>query len=261
MFMRLTLLFVLLFAKPVLADENALISWSEPAYALDYSRLNERIFDDFSLPIESFVTKQLSLDEPIRIEVSARPYAYYEQSERRVYLPLSNLYRVNDDLQARFPHQPEVQNTIFNTTLQFYFLVELIRAISVEQSLRITGWEAERVDALATIILLNDERVGQDYLLDAAEEFLLIDRAVASIEAQRFKNEFAADEYRLSQVLCIMQAYDAQGIRVASSYGLCQGQYEAGMNFWSKALEPYLQDKSLLKRWLAQPRASQESGS
>jgi len=129
-------------------------------------------------------------------------------------------------------------------------LSEFLRAVSKDLELRISGWEAERIDALVSILLLESELVSQPYILDAAEEFLLIDRLVASIDSQRFKTEFEADEYRLSQILCLMKAYDASKLDVRwDEPNGCSNYYRLTMNFWSKVLHEHLRDKAQLKQW------------
>lgn len=240
-----------------IAEEQAqeqLVRWSEQAMSLDHAKLFERLGSDFEQPLQQVVFEEIALDAPIYIEVSERPYGYYDSDERVVVVPLSNIYRTFDDLKARFPQQEAVQQSILSAALQFYFMSELVRGIARELELRIVGWDAERIDALVTVLLLESSVVDQPYLLDAAEEFLLIDRAAPLIQSQRFKTEFEADEYRLTQVLCVMKAYDSvETAAPVFERRDCAGQYEAAMNYWADILAEHLRENARLKKWGSQP--------
>lgn len=235
-------------------ETGSIIRWSEAAKSLDHSQMYKHFDADLERPLLDFLSGQLVLENHVRIEVSERPYGYYDSDDRTVVVPLSNIYRVHDDLKARFPQQEDVQHSILSAAIQFYLLSELIRAITVELELRISGWDAERIDALTTVLLLESSTVDQPYLLDAAEEFLLIDRAAPSIQSQKFKTEFEADEYRLSQILCVMKAYDAEDASApAFDQGNCSGQYEATMAYWANTLGEHLREGAQLSNWAAQP--------
>lgn len=236
------------------AETGSIIRWSEAAKSLDHAHMYKHFNEDLERPLLDFLSGQLVLENQVRIEVSERPYGYYDADDRTVVVPLSNIYRVHDDLKARFPQQEDVQRSILSAAIQFYLMSELIRAITVELELRISGWDAERIDALTTVLLLESSTVDQPYLLDAAEEFLLIDRAAPSIQSQKFKTEFEADEYRLSQILCVMKAYDAEDASApAFDQGNCSGQYEAAMSYWANTLGEHLTEGAQLSNWAAQP--------
>lgn len=235
-------------------EQKQLVRWSEQAMSLDHAKLFERLGSDFEQPLQQLLFKEIALEETIYIEVSERPYGYYDPDERVVVVPLSNIYRAFDDLKARFPQQEAVQQSILSAAIQFYFMSELVRGIAIDLELRIVGWDAERIDALVTVMLLESSVVDQPYLLDAAEEFLLIDRAAPSIQSQRFKTEFEADEYRLTQVLCVMKAYDSEETSApVFERRDCTGQYEAAMSYWADILAGYLRENARLKKWGSQP--------
>ncbi len=234
--------------------EEHLVRWTEQAMSLDHAKLYERLGSDFEQPLQQLVFEEIRLNEAIYIEVSERPYGYYDPDERVVVVPLSNIYRVFDDLKARFPQQEAVQQSILSAAVQFYLMSELVRGIAIDLELRIVGWDAERIDALVTVMLLESSVVDQPYLLDAAEEFLLIDRAAPSIQSQRFKTEFEADEYRLAQVLCVMKAYDSEETAApVFERRRCAGQYEAAMSYWANILAELLRENARLKKWGSQP--------
>ena len=236
------------------SEPRSIIRWSEAAKSLDHADLSRHFDAAFEQPLHAFLSGELVLANSLGVEVSERPYGYYDPDERTVVVPLSNIYRVNDDLKARFPQQEDVQRSILSAALQFYLLSELIRAIAIELELRISGWDAERIDALTTVLLLESSVVDQPYLLDAAEEFLLIDRAAPSIQSQKFKTEFEADEYRLSQILCVMKAYDSEEASApAFDQGNCSGQYEAAMSYWANILAEHLRESAQLLKWASQP--------
>ncbi|KZY68243.1 hypothetical protein A3742_10230 [Oleiphilus sp. HI0071] len=234
--------------------EEPLVRWSEQAMSLDHEKLFERLGADFERPLRQLVFEEIALQEAMFIEVSERPYGYYDPDARLVVVPLSNIYRAFDDLKARFPQQEGVQQSILSAALQFYLMSELIRGVVIDLELKIVGWDAERIDALVTVMLLESSVVDQPYLLDAAEEFLLIDRAAPSIQSQRFKTEFEADEYRLMQVLCVMKAYDSEETAApVFDRRECTGQYEAALTYWADVLAAHLRENSRLKEWASQP--------
>lgn len=254
----LVLSLTLFVANSAVADD-ALVRWSEPAKQLDYASLEKSMPKDLEEPLLSFMAQELKPEVKtqldLRIEISEKPFGYYDREEKRIFVPLANVYRIYDDLRAKYPEQEEVTDAILHTTLQFYLLSELIRAITEELELRISGWEAEKVDALATVLLLESLIVDQAYTLDAAEEYLLIDRASGSIQAAQFKTEFEADEYRLTQILCITEAYDSeQAAEPPSSDRVCKGQYEAAMSFWSQTFADNLKPGGRLQQWLDQTK-------
>ena len=254
---RLILLSLILVVSNSAIAEDALVSWSDPAKKLDYASLEKSMPKDLVEPLSSFMEQELKPEIKselgLRIEISEKPFGYYDREQKRIFVPLANVYRIYDDLRAKYPEQEEVTDAILHTTLQFYLLSELIRAITEELELTISGWEAEKVDALATVLLLDSLIVDQAYTLDAAEEYLLIDRASGSIQAAQFKTEFEADEYRLTQILCITEAYDSeQAAEPPSSDRVCKGQYEAAMSFWSQTFAENLKPGARLHQWLDQ---------
>lgn len=246
-----------LFSLQTAFADDGLLRWSDTAKELDHAALHARFTSDFEQPLKQFLSTEIVLEKPISIEVSERPYGFYESDERLVIVPLSNIYRVFDDLKARFPQQEDVQQSILSAALQFYFLSELIRAVAIDLELRISGWDAERIDALTTVLLLESSVVDQPYLLDAAEQFLLIDRAAPSVQTYRFKTEFEADEYRLGQVLCVMKAFDSEETSAPTlDQQQCSGQYEAAMSYWANVLAERLREGAQLKKWATLPNGA-----
>lgn len=267
--LRLARVFVLVLSTCLLvgvahADASSstaaeVVRWTDQARSLDYAELHLLKARSANDIVRQLMTDDIRLARPIVVEISERPSVFYDHESGVISVPLANLYRVHDDLKAKFPEQEDVRLDIYYAAFQFYVLSEFLRAVSMDLELRISGWEAERIDALVSVFLLESDVVSQPYILDAAEEFLLIDRVAASIDSQRFKTEFEADEYRLSQILCLMKAYDATSmdVRWDDDQG-CSGYYRHTMEFWSKVLDDHLMESSRLKRWGQAPSSMDE---
>lgn len=234
------------------ADRTRIVSWSDQALSLDYAGLQQILSSSAYSPIVQLLNDEIGLDEPLTIEISERPFEYFDNAENRLYLPLANFYRLYDDLRLKFPQQSDVQQAIFTTSIQYYLMSEGLEALIDKLELSMTGWQAERIDALVTLMLLKNARVEQAYALDAAEEYLLIDRASGSIQAVRFKTEFEADEYRLSKILCLIEAYDAQeSMHITNNF--CRGEYDRAITFWGDVLAEHLKQNAQLRSWLNLP--------
>jgi len=242
-------------AEEVVQD-NVVVVWSDQATSLDVTGIQKQLFPNMIVPLKNAMAKELMLKHTFTLEISEKPYRYYDSEKQTIFIPLADLYQVFGDLRAKYPQQFEVQSSLLNATLQFYFLSELLRALIVELELEVVGWEAEHIDALVTILLSESLLVEQHFALDAAEEYLLLDQSSRTVQAERFRTEFEADEYRLRKILCLLTTLDTEASTGSDDQDAsCIGQFESEMSFWQNLLAEYLKDGGSLYTWSKERKA------
>lgn len=238
---------------------KAKVQWSEQARDLDYLGLATTLHPAFMSEELDIVRIGLGLETLPDIVIASQPDMIFDPETQQILFPFSAFYRSFDGLHLRFPQQQSMRESIFATTAYFLLLSKMVEALASNLELEISGWPEERFDALVTIILLNSDAIEGTYLLDAAEEFLILDRTRAAFQGDRFKNEFEEDEYRLRQILCLISGYEASVVledpALASedvvTYTKCRELYEASQEYWLDLLKDRLKAETKLFRVLS----------
>ena len=207
--------------------------------------------------LQTFVELNLRLKKTVTFSLNSGPGRFFDGKQNKVTIPYAFLHETYDDLAAKYQHQPEVARRIFASTIEQMLWFELGRSLISQYALPILGREEYTLDTFATLMLLNLSDEDSDYLLDAAEEFLLIDKAVPLLNNSSMQNEMAFDENRYRNIVCMVLGKDNEPYprlleKLAwdqAHLNQCSDFYRNKLNAWHQALAPFLKTNNQLRRW------------
>jgi Putative metallopeptidase len=226
------------------------LNWSKPALERDYLALQTSVVAEAADELNTFISQSLVLNSPLSFLVTAELEKYYAPERREIHLPVSSLYQIVEGSQAKYPQQKDVQQEIISASLKHLFFSEFANALVQELSIAMVGWDRERIDGFALLSQLNGVGSEHLFILDAAEEYLLVDRWRPVLDANQFTSEFAADEFRYRQMVCLVQGFEAHH-NVVEHQGseTCLASYLREVDFWLGALKDHLAPKSVITSW------------
>lgn len=222
------------------------------------------------LKLESQVQQNFKLSAPIYFHIqhtkeSQLIEAEIEPSSQVVILPYSFLYTLYQGLSTKYDQQTETIHEMFAATAEFYIWSEIANTIIRQQKLEVQGKISTALDNFATIMMLNQNTPSGEYLVDAAEAFLLIHSLLSSNNDEDVQNELESDQKRYKHILCLTIGFDhltqteETGQDHLPQFSLsqqqidqCQRTYLEIMQNWHNALMPLLKDDNVLNYWLNQ---------
>ncbi len=247
------------FASQSVATEDAArslsIRWTKLAMERDYLSAKEDAIESAFDDLNRYVANALLLENDLTFVISAETGKYYAPETREIHVPLSAFYRIIEGSRAKYPQQTSVQEGIIFESLKHLFFSEFANAMVQELSIPITGWDRERIDSFALLSQLH-KRGNEEHLfiLDASEEYLLVDRWRPVLDASQFSSEFAADEFRYGRMACLVQGFEAHyAIAELQGNEACLDSYLREIEFWRVALEGHLRPNSPIKEWAKAP--------
>lgn len=228
-------------------------------------RLNEtQTFSRMSQMIET----NIKLSPPVHVLIKHTKEAQFvatelEKASYIVTLPFSFLHTLFQALSSRYEHQPEVINTVFSASVEFYVWSELANYLIERKRLDAQGDKYTAIDNFASIMMLNQNNAFSDYLADASEAYLLIHTTSGSRITQQAKNELEQDQQRYKHIICLTIGFDQlQESPDTEQYNLsnfywdeekitqCKTNYSAIVNNWYHAIQPVLKKKNLISHWV-----------
>lgn len=237
-----------------LSKEAVTLSWSKPALERDYLGLQTSVVAAAADDLNSFISESLVLNRPLSFVVTGELEKYYAPEAREIHLPVSSVYQIVEGSQAKYPQQKDVQQEIISASLKHLLFSEFANALVQEFSIAIVGWDRERIDGFALLSQLNGVRSEHLFILDAAEEYLLVDRWRPVLDANQFTSEFAADEFRYRQMVCLVEGFEAHhSVVEPQGSDACIEKYLREMDFWVAALKDHLGPKSVIRSWSEAP--------
>lgn len=235
----------------VKADDLRL-SWSESAKQQSLiTPADQAIYANFVV-IKEFLHRNLLLAEPLEFRFSSQLSLDYDTELQRIKLPIDQLNEVWLRLQQRYPEQPTVRENIYAAALQHRLFHEFVRALAYQQKWAVAGSENDVFDSIAILLQLHQSIETRDYILDAFEYFLLYDKSLLAFNEERFSNEFAADEQRYSNVLCLVTGFDAWNDRTEQSpvaSRLCVNSYGREMRQFEERIAETLKADNQIQIW------------
>jgi len=183
---------------------------------------------------------------------------FFGASQNQVFIPYVFLHQVYDDVRFKYPQQPLLSDKLFAFTIEKLVWSELGRVLISQYALPITGKEELSLDQFSTVVLLNLSELDSEYLLDATEEFLLIDDSSTLMSRISFQSETELDELRYRLVMCMVLGKDHEDhIQLLDELTWdqdrllhCRDHYQEKMIAWYEALQPFLKSENDFKKWV-----------
>jgi len=182
---------------------------------------------------------------------------FFGASQNQVFIPYTFLHQVYDNVRFKYPQQPALSDKLFAFTIEKLIWSEFGRVLISQYALPVTGKEEISLDQFSTIVLLNLSELDSEFLLDATEEFLLMDDSSTLMSRISFQSEADLDELRYSLVMCMVLGKDFEN-RIELLEELtwdqdrllhCRDHYQEKMMSWYEALQPFLKQDNNFKRW------------
>lgn len=205
--------------------------------------------------VSAFVDQNLHLDQTVEVVVHQGGEPIFDRLSQRVYLPVSVFYELYASVQNRYPEQLQTAERLFAASAERLVWQQLVKLLVSQFALRMEGEEAFVLDSFATLSLLN--LYDNPYVMDAAEEFLLVEDADL-VFSERYPSEEELDKARYQRMACLILGRDYQpyldvldnlswdNARIEN----CQKRYQQELVRWLQALEGRLKEGSRMPYWL-----------
>lgn len=266
-------------------EQPATLPQQESETEIPVSRLNFRFFPEneqdrhfqeilessqMLLRLESQYQQNFKLKTPIYFHIqhtreSQLIEAEIEPASEVVILPYSFLYTLYQGLSTKYDQQIETIHEMFAATTEYYIWSEVANIIIKQQQLEVRGKHSTAQDNFATMMMLNQNTPSGDFLVDAAEAYLLIHSLLSSNNNENVQNELESDQKRYKHIICLSIGFDhltqtdEAGQDHLPQFSLnpkqieqCQRSYLDILQNWYQALMPLLKENNLLNYWLNQ---------
>jgi len=208
--------------------------------------------------IANFSAVNLQLESDVLYTFIQGSEPLFGASQNQVFIPYTFLYQAFDYVRLKYPQQAMLSNKLFAFTVEKLLWSELGRVLINQYALSITGKEEISLDQFSTVMLLNLSELDSEYLLDATEDFLLIDDSSTLMSRISFQSETELDELRYRLVMCMVLGKDYEGHAELleeltwdqDRLLQCRNHYQEKMMAWYEALQPFLKPENNLKKWV-----------
>ncbi len=245
----------LLFAQ---TDEFNVVFEVENANEQDIKLL--KILQDQAIfkKLQDFTANNLKLKADVIYTLHQGNEPFFGPSLNQIFIPYSFLHKVYDDVQFKYPQQTEQLEKLFSFAIEKLIWIEFGRVLISQYDLAISGREEFTLDNFSTVMLLNLSDLDSEYLLDATEEFLLIDDSSSLMSRISFQSEAEFDEQRYRMVVCMVLGKDNESyIELLEELAWdkkrllhCREHYQEKMMAWYEALQPFLKPGNKLDQWV-----------
>ena len=240
------------------AEDFDIVFEFENASQEDFKLLNTLQDHAIFKKLQDFSDKNLQLKSAVNYTLHQGSEPFFGASQNRIFIPYSFLHKIYGDLQFKYPQQPALSDKLFAFTVEKLLWLEFGRVLISQYSLAVSGREEFTLDNFSTLMLLNISDLDSEYLLDATEEFLLMDDASSLMSKLSFQSESELDELRYRLVVCMVLGKDNENhIKLLEELAWdkerlmhCREHYREKMTTWYEALLPYLKEENNLKQWL-----------
>jgi Putative metallopeptidase len=205
--------------------------------------------------LAEFSEKSFVLKKEIVIAVYHGAELFLDVSSGVTYLPLQMLRQLEASIEGRYARQL-VRHKIFSAAVEQLLWVQLGKALVSQFSLPIQGEPSYALDGFATVMLLN--LYDSPYLLDATEEYLLVDLSDDALVSGRFQSELEFDKSRYQLIVCTVVGKDFDRFQnnfpelawTSDRRAQCEQRYQTQILEWYQALLPYLKPSNRIRYWL-----------
>jgi len=208
--------------------------------------------------LTDFSAINLQLKSDVRYTFIQGNEPFFGAGQNQVFIPYTFLHQVYEDVRFKYPQQPALSDKLFAFTIEKLIWSELGRVLISQYALPITGKEEISLDQFSTVMLLNLSELDSEYLLDATEEFLLIDDSSTLMSRISFQSETELDELRYRLVLCMVLGKDHEDhVELLDEVTWdqdrllhCREHYQEKMMAWYLALQPFLKPENNVQKWV-----------
>jgi len=259
--------FVVLLYAPSTMAKSANLDWS--GVSSDEVERIRAMLDEQQIEkrLSAFVDRSLLLKKEVLIVVYPGFELFLDTASGISYLPFQMLRQLEASITERYARQA-VRQKIFAAAVEHLLWVQLGKALVSQFSLPIQGEPAYALDGFATVMLLNLH--DSAYLLDATEEYLLVDQTGEALVSGEGKSELEFDKSRYQLIVCTVVGKDFDKFQnsqpelawAPARRAQCERRYQAQISEWYAALQPYLKPENRIRYWLPQqPSDFLEEGS
>lgn len=206
--------------------------------------------------LESFAKDNFQLTSDVLFSFYEGDSVFFDAAGNKVFIPYSFLIELNEGLISRYPQQALIREEIFSAAIEQLLWFEFGRALVSQHALPILGQEEIALDEFAIMMMLQFNRRAQDYLLDSAEAYLLVDDAKSLLDNASMQQQVSMDEQRYRRIVCIIlgrdyEPYDALLEEIAWDKDRlkdCEDRFNQRLKGWYETLGPSLREDSPLHR-------------
>lgn len=217
--------------------------------------LKERdVFEKLKL----FSANNLILKKDVTFVLYEGDGPFFDALQNEVLIPYSFLHELYDGVVNKYPQQPEINRKIFSAAVEQMLWFEFGRVLVSQYTLPIRGLEEYTLDNFSTLMLLNLSDLESEFILDAAEQYLVVDDAKSLLQGSSFQNENEFDQHRYRKIVCtVLGLNDQNNVDLLAELAwdsehlaLCRKQYLSNLNDWYEVLFPYLKPDNKMQRWI-----------
>lgn len=239
-----------------LAAETTIRFHWEPQAKTQFPRLHQMLSEsDVEARLRAFVKGSLDIDSGAQLIVYAGSERFFDARSNTSYLPVAFVAQMFSSIQAHYADSG-VQQRIFVSAIEQLLWVELGRILVSQLALPMRGDEEVALDTFATLMLVNQYQ--NDYMLDAVEEYLLVDDASQFFHSGGAQSEEEYDRNRYQLIVCTVLGKDYQPFQerlkslawTSERLRQCETRYEQQLVHWYQVLEGHLKEGNKISRWL-----------
>ena len=246
--------------RSALSDEarQLTLRWELPEQGA--AKLQE-LFQTFGIEkrLLYFVDANLVLPKDLELVMHQGGEPFVDVMAGRAYLPEGMFLEMLSSIAQRYPEQEHSRKSVYAAAVEHVLWQQFAKLLVSQLSVSVQGEEAFVLDNFVSVMLLN--LYESPYLLDAAEEFLVVDSGTQVLADKPFDSELEFDRARYQRIACLVLGRDYQPyaeILETLSWDekhlqLCQERYRKSLNNWYEALEPSLKQNAPLARWRSYP--------
>lgn len=206
--------------------------------------------------LTKFASDNFQLNEDVLFSFYQGDSVFFDATGNKVFIPYSFLIELNEGLISRYPQQSIIRDDIFAAAIEQLLWFEFGRALVSQFALPISGQEEVALDEFAVMMLLQFNPRAQDYLLDSAEAYLLVDDAKSLLDSSAQQQPISLDEQRYRRIVCIIlgRDYEPHGELIEeiawneTRLKQCEERFNLRLQVWYETLRPSLNSESPLHR-------------
>lgn len=215
---------------------------------------DHQIFDR----LKRFSAQNLQLKAEVSFILYEGEGLFFDAAKNEVLIPYASLLELYDGISAKYPQQSEVVQRIFSSAVEQMLWFEFGRVLVSQYALPILGREEYTLDNFSTLMRLNLGDLESEFILDAAEHYLVMEDTKSLRHEAFFQNEIEFDQHRYRMIVCMVLGRDnvppvdllAELAWDKERLEWCRQRYLSKLNAWYSVLLPYLKPDNPMQRWL-----------
>jgi len=197
-----------------------------------------------------FIRENFRLSRTLTILIGGEDGPLFDSKANKIVIP----YTLMQVVESRFVLANYSAETGINVddatqhTLMHMLLHELAHALIFMYDLPVVGKEEDAADSLATVLLIEFFKDGQEIAISAADSFVLLDQYIGQFKEKVFWSEHSLDIQRYYSTLCHVYGSEPRKYRhIVTTAGFskkrmerCIEEYGRLVNSWLEILDKHL---------------------